>query len=86
MGKFKKLFNGGGNAAGAGMVSVKTQPKGAQVTVNRRMLDKNSPMEFVLDPGNYVIDITLSGYKPVHRIVNVDKGNKLVLDEKMERE
>jgi len=86
VGKFKKLFNWGGNAAGAGMVSVKTQPKGAQVTVNRRMLDKNSPMEFVLDPGNYVIDITLSGYKPVHRIVNVDKGNKLVLDEKMERE
>ncbi len=86
VGKFKKLFSGGGNAAGAGMVSVKTQPKGAQVTVNRRMLDKNSPMEFVLDPGNYVIDITLSGYKPVHRIVNVDKGNKLVLDEKMERE
>jgi hypothetical protein len=84
-GKFKKMF-GGGAAADMGTVSIKTQPKGAQIAVNRRILDKNSPVEFYLNPGNYMIDITLSGYKTVHRVINVDKGNKLTLEETLERE
>ena len=36
--------------------------------------------------GTYVIDITLSGYKTVHRVVNVDKGGKVAMDETLERE
>ena len=84
-GKFKKLF-GGRDTAGMGTVSIKTQPKGAQITVNNRMLDKSSPVEFHLNPGAYVIDITLSGFKPIHRVINVDKGNKVAMDETMERE
>jgi serine/threonine protein kinase len=84
-GKFKKLF-GGGDTAGMGAVNIKTQPKGAQVAVNNRILDKFSPVDFFLNPGTYVIDITLSGYKPVHRVVEVQKGGKLAVDENLERE
>jgi eukaryotic-like serine/threonine-protein kinase len=84
-GKFKKLF-GGGETAGMGAVSVKTQPKGAQVAVNNRILDKFSPVDFFLNPGTYVIDVTLSGYKPVHRVVEVQKGSKVAVDENLERE
>jgi hypothetical protein len=84
-GKFKKLF-GGGDTAGMGAVNVKTQPKGAQVAVNNRILDKFSPVDFFLNPGTYVIDITLSGYKPVHRVVEVQKGGKIAVDENLERE
>ncbi len=69
-----------------GSVSVKTQPKGAQIVVNNRVLDKGSPTEFYLNPGNYVIDVTLSGYKTIHRVVNVDKGGKVVMDETLEKE
>lgn len=83
--KFKKLF-GGGETAGMGTVSVKTQPKGAQIAVNNQTLDKPSPAEFYLDPGTYVIDITQSGYKPIHRTVTVEKGNKLAIDEVMNPE
>ncbi len=84
-GKFKKLF-GGGDTAGMGGVNVKTQPKGAQVAVNNRILDKFSPVEFYLNPGTYVIDITASGYKPVHRIIEVQKGSKVAVDESLERQ
>jgi len=84
-GKFKKLF-GGGEVSGMGTVSVKTQPKGAQISVNNRMLDKTSPVEFYLNPGNYVVDITLSGFKSVHRVINVDKNGKVAIDENLDRE
>jgi hypothetical protein len=84
-GKFKKMF-GGSDTAGMGTVSIKTQPKGAQVAVNNRVLDKGSPLEFYLNPGNYVIDITLSGYKSIHRVVQVDKGGKVAVDETLQHE
>src|SRR5439155_971584 len=73
-------------AAGMGAVNVKTQPKGAQVAVNNRILDKSSPLQFYLNPGNYVVDITMSGYKDIHRVITVEKSGKLTLDETMERQ
>ena len=84
-GKMKKLF-GGKDAQGLATVSVKTQPKGAQVAVNQHMLDKGSPVEFSLDPGNYIVDITMSGYVSIHKVITVDKGGKAVIDEVMQHE
>jgi hypothetical protein len=86
VGKFKKIFGAGEGASEMGTVSVKTQPKGAQIAVNRRMLDKASPVQFMIGPGNYMIDITAPGYKSIHRVVNVEKGNKVVLEETLQRE
>ena len=87
VGKFNKLFgHGGDNAAGMGSMSIHTQPKGAQIAINQRLLDKASPVDIMLGPGNYVVDITLTGFKPVHKIVSVDKGSKVAVDEIMERE
>ncbi len=85
VGKMNKLF-GGKEAQGMGTVSVKTQPKGAQVAVNQHMLDKDTPVNFILDPGNYIVDITLSGYGSVHRVISVDKGGKVVIDEVLQHE
>jgi hypothetical protein len=79
VGKFK-LF-GGKASQTQGTVSIQTHPKGAQIAVNQHMLDKNSPVDVLLDPGNYVIDITLSGYAPVHKVITADKGGKVVVDE-----
>jgi serine/threonine protein kinase len=86
VGKFKKLFGGGDSTAGMGAVSIKTQPKGAQVAVNRRILDKPSPVEFMLGPGNYIVDITATGYKPIHKVITVEKGSKVAIDEAMVHE
>jgi serine/threonine-protein kinase len=81
VGKMSRLFGGKGGQAGQGTLSIRTQPKGAQIAINQHMLDKNSPVDVLLDPGNYVIDITLSGYAPVHKIITADKGGKSVVDE-----
>jgi hypothetical protein len=86
VGKFKKLFGGNGSQAGMGKVSIKTNPKGAQIAVNRRMLDKGSPVDFVLSPGNYVVDITLTGYKPVQKVITIEQGGSLGIDETLQPE
>ena len=83
-GKMSKLFGGKGAQAGQGIVSIRTQPKGAQIAINQHMLDKGSPVDVALDPGNYVVDITLSGYAPVHKIITADRGGKVVVDEVMQ--
>jgi hypothetical protein len=85
VGTFRKFF-GGGETAGMGTVRVKTQPRGAQITVNTRLLGKTSPAEFYLNPGNYVIGITLSGFKIIHRVVSVNKAGKVAIDEVMDHE
>jgi hypothetical protein len=69
-----------------GVVSIKTNPKGAQIAVNRRIVDKASPVDFYLNPGNYMVDISMSGYKDLHRVINVDKSGKVVIDETLERQ
>ena len=84
-GKFKKLF-GGADTAGMGAVNIKTQPKGAQIAINNRILDKFSPLEVYLDPGNYVLDITMSGFKSIHRVITVEKNGKVAVDESLDRE
>jgi len=86
VGKFKKLFGGSGAQAGMGRVSVKTTPKGAQIAVNRRMLDKSAPVEFLLNPGNYIVDITLTGYKPVQKVITVDQSGTIAIDESLQPE
>lgn len=85
VGKMNKLF-GGKQAQGMGLVGIKTQPKGAQVAVNKHMLDKSSPVDVMLDPGNYIVDITMTGYIPIHKVISVDKGGKAVIDEIMQHE
>jgi serine/threonine-protein kinase len=81
VGKMSKLFGGKGVQPGQGVVSIHTQPKGAQVAINQHIMEKNSPMDVALDPGNYVVDITLTGYAPVHKIITAEKGSKVVVDE-----
>jgi hypothetical protein len=76
----KKIF-GGGAPKGMATVQIKTQPKGAQVSVNGRALDKQTPLEIYLDPGNYEVVVTLAGYKPLRRMISVQKDGKLAIDE-----
>ena len=83
--KFGKLF-GGSDTAGMGTVSIKTQPKGAQIAINNRILDKMSPVEFYLNPGNYEVDITLSGFRSIHKVITVEKNGKVSIEENLDRE
>jgi len=87
VGKFRRLFgNGGESTAGMGTVSIRTRPRGAQIAINQHMLDKMSPVDVMMGPGNYVVDITLNGFRPVHKVVSVEKGGKVAIDEILDRE
>lgn len=80
VGRFRKFS---GEKAGMGIVTVNTQPKGAKIAVNNHIINKPSPAKFYLNPGNYVIDITLPGSNSIHRVVSVDQRSKVVIDEVM---
>ncbi|HKN72416.1 MAG TPA: PEGA domain-containing protein [Terriglobales bacterium] len=87
VGKLNKLFGRGGEStAGMGSISIHTQPKGAQVAINQQVLDKSSPVDVMLGPGTYIVDVTLTGFKPVHKVVSVDKGGKAAIDEILARQ
>ena len=86
VGRFKLFGRGGDSTAGMGSISIHTQPKGAQVAINQRVLDKLSPVDIMLGPGNYIVDVTLTGFKPIHKVVSVDKGGKTAVDEVLERQ
>jgi serine/threonine-protein kinase len=86
VGKMSKLFGGKGVQAGQAQLTIRTQPKGAQVAINQHIMEKNSPLDVALDPGNYVIDITLTGYAPLHKVITADKGGKIVIDEELQRQ
>jgi hypothetical protein len=81
-GKFKKVF-GHGESASMGIVSVKTQPKGAQIMVNNRTLDKTAPFDFYLNPGTYEINISMAGYRTLRRVINVEQGEKVAIEESL---
>jgi serine/threonine protein kinase len=83
--KLKKVF-GHEDTSGMGIVSIKTQPKGAHIVVNNKALDKTSPFDFYLNPGTYVIDISMSGYGSVHRVIKLQEGEKLAIQETLPRE
>jgi serine/threonine-protein kinase len=85
VGKMNKFF-GHKDTQGMGGLSIKTQPRGAQVAINQHMLDKGAPVEVVLDPGNYIVDISMSGYVSIHKVITVDKGGKAVIDEVLQHE
>jgi hypothetical protein len=69
-----------------GSIIIRTMPRGAQVAINQQVLDKMSPVAVAVGPGNYIVDITLTGFKPIHKVVSVEKGNRTPIDEILERQ
>ena len=87
VGKLNRLFGRGGEStAGMGSITIHTQPKGAQVAINQQVLDKTSPVGVMVGPGNYVVEVTLTGFKPIRKVVSIEKGGKAAIDEVLERQ
>jgi hypothetical protein len=74
-----KLFGNNGNGSGMAQIEIKTEPKGAQVTVNGTPLQKATPLAIQVEAGNYDITIQKDGFKPIHEsaIVGVDDRIKI---------
>jgi serine/threonine protein kinase len=74
-----KVFGGGGSSQGMARIEIKSEPKGAQVTINGTPLQKTTPVEIQVEPGNYDITIQKEGYKPLKEsaIVGIDDRIKI---------
>jgi flagellar basal body rod protein FlgG len=60
-------------------IEIKSEPKGALVTINGTPLQKTTPLEIQVEPGNYDIVIQKDGYTPIHEsaIVGIDDRIKI---------
>ncbi len=74
-----KVFGGNGSSQGKALIEIKSDPKGAQVTVNGTPLQKATPVEILVEPGSYDITIEKDGYKPLKEsaIVGMDDHVKI---------
>ncbi|MBV9086639.1 MAG: PEGA domain-containing protein [Acidobacteriaceae bacterium] len=83
-GKMGKLF-GKGTPDGMARVQVRSTPRNAQITINNRVLDHETPTDVLLDPGSYQVTLSLPGYKSVQKVITVESGGKFTIDETLER-
>jgi serine/threonine protein kinase len=82
-GKFK-LF-GKGAPEGMGRVQIRSNPKSAQIMLNNRVLDHDTPTDVFLEPGSYQLTLSMPGYKSVQKVISVESGGKLVVDETLQK-
>jgi hypothetical protein len=76
-----KLFGGNSNSAqGMARIEIKTEPKGALVTINGTPLQKPTPLEIQVEAGNYDIVIQKDGFKPVHESAIVGMDDRIKID------
>ena len=78
-----KLLGNNGNASGMARIEIKTEPKGAQVTVNGTPLQKTTPLEIQLEAGNYDITIQKDGFKPIHESAIVGMDDRVKIDRQL---
>jgi hypothetical protein len=66
-------------------LQIRTNPKGARIIVNQRLLEKTTPAEFSVPEGAYEIGLALDGYSRVERTISVVAGSTFVIDEKLQK-
>jgi predicted Ser/Thr protein kinase len=80
-GNLRRFYELGEIPAGMGAVQIRTRPKGATITVDDRIIPKGTPFRFPLRPGSYVITLQKDGFVPVKRMVQIQPGQQLEIDE-----
>ena len=81
-GRIGRIF-GRGASASMGKLQIRTDPKGAQVAINDRVLDRTTPAEFAAPAGTYELTLMLDGYKRVQRTVTIVAGSTSVVNESL---
>ena len=85
---FWRKMLGGSDAIpeGKGLVHIHTVPEGATIQVDGRIAPRKTNVAWPVDPGIYQIELTMDGYKPVRRTIQVRKGQQVSVDEILERQ
>ncbi len=70
--------------AGKGGLQIRTNPPGAQITVNDIPVPRATPFRFPVAPGTYRVRLSMDGYYAITKIVQVDAGNMTQVNEKLQ--
>jgi hypothetical protein len=74
-----------GSEAATGVVNVKTIPPDATVTADGNRIPSQTPASFSLPAGRHTLVISLSGYRPQQRVIEVKAGEPVEVDVAMPR-
>jgi predicted Ser/Thr protein kinase len=72
-----------GDVSSTGIVEVRTIPPGATVFVDGKPAGGTTPMNFRAPAGSHTVTISLSGYRPVQRTVDVPAGQSTTINERL---
>lgn len=70
--------------AGRGGLQIRTNPPGAQITVNDIPVPRATPFRFPVAPGTYRVRLSMDGYYAITKIVQVDAGNMTQVSERLQ--
>jgi serine/threonine-protein kinase len=80
--RLRRLF--GKNPSDSGVLEVRTLPRGAEIRLDDAPAPSKSPAKFAVAPGSYTLTLSLPGYKPITRAVQIEKGKMMGVDEVFE--
>jgi hypothetical protein len=80
--RLRRLF--GKNASDSGVLDVRTRPRGAEIRLGTTRAPAKSPAKFAVAPGTYTLTLSLPGFKPITRAVQIEKGKMMGVDEVFE--
>jgi len=81
----KKVDMGGGPAVATGIVEVRTIPPGATVYADGKPVGGTTPTNFRLPMGRHTLTISLSGYPPLQKEVDVPPDGSVAVNERLAR-
>jgi eukaryotic-like serine/threonine-protein kinase len=84
VGGLSKMF-GGGLARDMAQIEVKTEPRGARVTINGRPLDKTTPVVIQVEAGNYDLMLEKNGYQSLVRSISAGAQSKFKINETLSK-
>ena len=76
---------GGSNTSERVTIHVRTNPKGAVLLINGHPAPKVTPLRIPLLPGRYEIELQMDGYRSVRRVISLERGSPLDIDEVLEK-
>jgi len=71
------------DVSSTGIVEVRTIPPGATVFVDGKPAGGTTPMNFRVAAGSHTVTISLSGFRPVQRKIDVAAGQSAVINERL---
>ncbi|MGB9103515.1 MAG: protein kinase [Terriglobales bacterium] len=74
----------GKDPSDSGVLEVRTRPRGAEIRLGNTPAPSKSPAKFAVAPGNYTLTLSLPGFKPITRAVQIEKGKMMGVDEVFE--